>query len=79
MVKALHHFRPIIFGQKLELLTDHSALVNVLNGNAVSTEMLERWRTIVNIYAPWSVRFIPGKENVLGDWNSRHIASEFRR
>jgi hypothetical protein len=41
--------------------------------------MLERWRAIVNIYAPWSVRFVPGKENVLGDWTSRHIASELRR
>jgi hypothetical protein len=79
VVEALHHFRPIIFGQKLVILTDHSALVNVLNGNAVSTEMLERWRAIVNIYAPWSVRYIPGKENVLGDWTSRHIAAEFRR
>ena len=79
VVESLHHFRPIIFGQKLEILTDHSALVNVLNGNAVSTDMLERWRAIVNIYAPWSVRYIPGKENKLGDWASRHVASEFRR
>ena len=79
VVESLHHFRPIIFGQKLEILTDHSALVNILNGNAVSTEMLERWRAIVNIYAPWSIQHIPGKENVLGDWTSRHIAPEFRR
>jgi hypothetical protein len=79
VVEGLHHFRPIIFGQKLELLTDHSALVNVLNGNSVSTDMLERWRAIVNIYAPWSVRHIPGKENTLGDWASRHINADFRR
>jgi hypothetical protein len=79
VVECLHHFRPIIFGQKLELITDHSALVNVLNRNSVSTDMLERWRAIVNVYAPWSVRFISGKENVIGDWASRHVASEFRR
>eukprot|EP00963_Diacronema_lutheri_P009799 scaffold920_cov430-Pavlova_lutheri.AAC.1 len=72
---ALQHWRHLLFGQNFTVITDNKAS-HFLNTKA--TEQLSpremRWVEKLAYFAPFTVEYRPGSENIVPDYLSRHSA-----
>ena len=72
VVWSLRHFRDLILGYRIHVLTDHCAVTELFKGNNLSGKFA-RWQLTVQEYNP-SFSYIPGKANTVADALSRHVA-----
>lgn len=72
VVWSLRHFRDIILGYKIHVLTDHFAVTELFKGTSL-TGKFARWQLTVQEYNP-TFAYIPGKANSVADALSRHVA-----
>ena len=68
IVECLKEFRGMLWGQKIEVYTDHKNLVR--DSLDFSCDRVHRWRLILEEYDP-KVFYVPGHENVVADAISR--------
>jgi len=72
---ALQHWRHLVFGQQFTVVTDNKASQFI---GTKATEQLSpremRWIEKLAYYAPFTIEYRPGKENVGPDYLSRHSA-----
>ena len=86
IVECLKEFRGMLWGQKLEVYTDHKNLVR--DSLDFSCDRVHRWRLILEEYDP-TIFYVEGKLNVVadamsrleynGDINTRNISTHLRR
>ena len=72
VVWALRHFRDLILGFQIHVLTDHYAVTELFKGNSL-TGKFARWQLTVQEFNP-SFSYIPGKSNTVADALSRNVA-----
>ena len=72
VVWALRHFRDIILGYRIHVLTDHSAVTELFKGTSL-TGKFARWQLTVQEFNP-SFSYLPGKANTVADALSRNFA-----
>ena len=72
VVWSLRHFRDIILGYPIHVLTDHSAVTDLFQGHNL-TGKFARWHLTVQEFSP-TFSYLPGKSNRVADALSRHIA-----
>ncbi len=72
VVWALRHFRDIILGYQVHVLTDHYAVTEMFKGKNL-TGKYARWYLTVQEYNP-KFSHIPGRINKVADALSRHIS-----
>ena len=72
VVLSLRHFRELILGYKMYVLTDHYAVTEIFKGKNF-TGKFARWQLTVQEFNH-TFSFIPGKANVVADTLSRNIA-----
>ena len=72
VVWALRHFRDLILGYRIHVLTDHYAVTELFKGNSL-TGKFARWQLTVQEFNP-SFSYIPGKSNTVADALSRNVA-----
>ena len=75
VVWALRHFRVLILGYKIHVLTDHYAVTEIFKGTNL-TDKFARWQLTVNTFNP-SFSYLPGKLNTVADALSRNVAPVF--
>eukprot|EP00963_Diacronema_lutheri_P002189 scaffold145_cov452-Pavlova_lutheri.AAC.2 len=72
---ALQHWRHLVFGQQFTVVTDNKASQFI---GTKATEQLSpremRWVERLAYFAPFTIEYRPGKENVGPDYLSRHSA-----
>jgi len=73
VVWALKHFRDIILGYQIHVLTDHSPVTGLFKDKN-HTGKRARWQLTLQEYEP-SFDYIPGKVNTAADALSRNVAS----
>ena len=82
VVWGSEYFRNYIFGRKLTVVTDHKALVSLLNGNNKKNKImfsrLTRWIDRV-IPFDFVIEHMPGAKIGLADYLSRHPVGEATR
>jgi hypothetical protein len=69
IIYALKKLDPILYGCKISLYTDHNPLIHIRNAASTSSKLL-RWSLWLSRY-DITVRYIPGKQNVMADFLSR--------
>jgi hypothetical protein len=68
---AVKYFRQYIYGSKLTIITDHSALTWLLNSSSESTNRrLERWKIMLSEY-DFDIQYRKGSTNANADALSR--------
>ncbi len=72
VVWALQHFRDLIFGYRITVYTDHSALTQLFTGKNF-TGRLARWYLTVMQFEP-EIKYLPGKPNTVADALSCNIS-----
>ncbi len=72
-MRALRHFRDIIYGYQIHVKTDHAAVVEAFNGKSL-TGKLARWSFIVQDFN-LSFTHVPGAVNKVVDALSRYIGT----
>ncbi|MEM7402978.1 MAG: RNase H-like domain-containing protein, partial [Myxococcota bacterium] len=72
VVQFLKHFRYIIYGHEIHVLTDHAPLVHILRGKSAanSSPRLLRWTLKFQDFNV-KVHYIPGTQNRIADFLSR--------
>ena len=70
IVKSLEYFRHIIDGQKVNIYTDHKALIHFMTMKEMKNQRQARWSLILSKY---NITFnhISGKDNKMADFISR--------
>ncbi len=71
VVRALRHFRDIIYGYEIRVRTDHTAIVELFNTKSL-TGKLAKWSLLVHDFNP-SFDHFPGAVNNVADVLSRYI------
>ncbi len=71
VVWAQRHFRGLILGYRIHVLTDHYAVTELFKGNSL-TGKFARWQLTVQEFNP-SLSYIPGKSNTVADALSRNV------
>ena len=69
IVYAVEKFRPYIYGQTFDLVTDHKPLIH-LNTSSSKSARLTRWKLGLAEYS-FDIRYKPGKDNINADVLSR--------
>ena len=72
VVWSLRHFRDIILGYPIHVLTDHAAVTDIFKGTSL-TGKFARWQITIQEYNP-TFSYLPGKSNSVADALSRHVA-----
>ena len=67
---ALKHFRFVVFGYELTILTDHKPLIGLFNNTLPSDAALSRWVLLIQEFQP-KIEYLPGKDNIHADILSR--------
>nr|GEV65124.1 hypothetical protein [Tanacetum cinerariifolium] len=65
IVFALRLWRHYLYGTKCMVFTDHKSLQYILNQKELNLRQ-QRWIELLSDY-DWEIRYLPGKENVVGD------------
>ncbi len=73
VVWALKHFKDMIFGYPVHVLTDHGPVTNLSKGKKISGK-LARWQLIIQGLNP-TFQYLPGRLNTAADAHSRNIDS----
>ena len=69
IIWSVKHFRPYLYGQKFEILSDHKPLIWLMKANDPGSRLL-RWRLYLEEY-DYTISYIPGTKNVVADTLSR--------
>ena len=72
VVLSLRHFRELILGYKMYVLTDHYAVTEIFKGKNVTGKLAHSQSTIQEFNTTFS--FSPVKANAVADALSRNIA-----
>ena len=70
VVRAVEHFRMFLLGKEFLLLTDHSALRNLLQRDLPPKSRVERWILWLSEYT-FRIEYQRGQDNVIADVLSR--------
>ncbi len=73
VVWALKHFKDIIFGYSVHVLTGHGPVTELFKGKNLSGK-LARWQLVIQDFNP-TFQYLPGRLNTAADALSRNIAS----
>eukprot|EP00963_Diacronema_lutheri_P000606 scaffold34_cov337-Pavlova_lutheri.AAC.1 len=77
IVYALQHWRHLLFGQQLSVITDNRASMYL---QSKSSEQLsprdQRWIAKLSYFAPFEVHYRPGPENITADYLSRQSSQD---
>ena len=65
--EVLHEYRDILYGCEIEIDTDHKNLVQ----RDLKSPRLLHWRLMIEEFAPTTIRYIKGPDNVVADQLSR--------
>lgn len=68
---GIEHFYTHLVGRRFTLFTDHKPLEKL---TLRQTRTLQRLQQLMMEH-DFDVQYIPGKQNILGDWASRHVTS----
>ena len=75
VVETLKEFRNILFGQDIEIHTDHINNVNIPTSSKLGFNRIQRWRWLIEEFNPTFI-YLPGKHNIIADALSRLETSE---
>ena len=67
IIATVSFFKNIIWGQELEIRTDHSNLSFIQSSR---TQRIQRWGILLSEYN-YKIHYIPGNKNNCADWLSR--------
>ncbi|PIL23014.1 hypothetical protein GSI_14321 [Ganoderma sinense ZZ0214-1] len=74
IVESMKRFRPLLYGAKFRICTDHQALEHLMRQRNLSPRQ-HRWMDILNEFN-FTVYYIPGETNTLADALSRIYSDE---
>nr|VWO95354.1 Uncharacterized protein [Ganoderma boninense] len=74
IVESLKRFRPLLYGTKFRICTDHKALEYLMGQKNLSPRQ-HRWLDVLNEFN-FTVHYIPGETNILADALSRIYSDE---
>eukprot|EP00963_Diacronema_lutheri_P006247 scaffold538_cov413-Pavlova_lutheri.AAC.2 len=73
IVYALHHWRYLLFGQPLTVLTDNKGSMYLQSKSAKQLiPRDERWVAKLAYFAPFAAEYRPGPDNIAADYLSLH-------
>ena len=68
---SVKHFKPILFGRKYTIRTDHRPLIYLSNMKQIDSKLM---RTLQDLnIGPYSIEYLPGKTNLVADALSRAV------